>query len=591
MRSNLLCQITFALFAVAYASGQPHILMILADDFGWGDSDWHKQKDWDELATPHMLELIKDGIELDRHYAFKFCSPSRSAIQSGRNPVNVNVQNLDPVMVNDSDPVSGFMGIPRNMTGMGSVMKKAGYATVFAGKWDVGMATEDHTPKGRGYDSSMLYFKHDNDYWTSYSNPSDDVEGSTGCPGQPLFTDLWKDSAPAWGLNNSGACWVPSSGFPIVKRRTEENCPAYPSISGCRYEDEIFAEFVLDAIQTHNLGQPLFIFWATHVVHGPLQVPKIFLDLYNHVDDWRRRRYLAMTRFLDSAVERVTKMLKTRGMWDNTLIVFSADNGGPIYARGDAGASNYPLRGGKGSNWEGGVRVNAWVSGGFVPTAMRGQKLDGLTAVWDWYATFAFLGGVDPTDHRAQVANLPPIDSLNLWPYLSGVDARPPRTFLPLGASTCRFPSQANCTNFWGEGTNTTTMVDSLIEDLRPDGGLWKLVLGRQSETGWQGPRYPNASTSEWNSSASIFDCGSGGCLYRIDLDPSEHNDLYNEEPARAKAMKARIQQLNVSTFSPNRGVEQLSRACSVAKDRYRGFWGPFVDIAEPSDNSLNVMI
>ena len=74
--------------------------------------------------------------------------------------------NIDPVNVNPADPVGGFSAIPRNMTGMASVLKAAGYATAGAGKWDAGMATAEHTPRGRGYEQNLHYFHHANDYWT-----------------------------------------------------------------------------------------------------------------------------------------------------------------------------------------------------------------------------------------------------------------------------------------------------------------------------------------------------------------------------------------------------------------------------------------
>ena len=149
-----------------------------------------------------MISLIKQGIELNNHYAFKFCSPTRSAIQSGRNPIHVNVQNYQPTVWDyvqpEKDTDSGYAGVPRNMTTLARVMKKAGYAIHFAGKvttsiawfqkppthvinsqsnsfsqWDVGMATPDMTPRGRGYDTSLFYFHHDNDYWTSRVRASD----------------------------------------------------------------------------------------------------------------------------------------------------------------------------------------------------------------------------------------------------------------------------------------------------------------------------------------------------------------------------------------------------------------------------------
>jgi len=80
--------------------------------------------------------------------------------------IHVNVNNYMPTMRNPADPVSGYAGIPTAMTGLGTVMQTAGYDTIFAGKWDAGMATARHTPRGRGYASSLAYFHHTNDYWT-----------------------------------------------------------------------------------------------------------------------------------------------------------------------------------------------------------------------------------------------------------------------------------------------------------------------------------------------------------------------------------------------------------------------------------------
>jgi arylsulfatase B len=92
----------------------------------------------------------------------KFCSPTRCAIQTGREPVHVNVINADPSVHNPADPVGGYAGIPRNMTGVAEIMRTASYSTHMVGKWDTGMATPQHTPAGRGYDTTMIYFHHAN---------------------------------------------------------------------------------------------------------------------------------------------------------------------------------------------------------------------------------------------------------------------------------------------------------------------------------------------------------------------------------------------------------------------------------------------
>ena len=96
--------------------------------------------------------------------------------------------------------------------------------------------------------------------------------------------------------------------------------------------------------------------------------------------------------------------------------------------------------------------MNAWASGGVVPAAMHGSKLAGLMAVWDAYATFAALAGADVTDRRAAAAGLPPVDSIDLWPYLAGKVHMSPRRQIEIGSTTCEQPATAGCINKWGWG-------------------------------------------------------------------------------------------------------------------------------------------
>jgi|EP01049_Picozoa_sp_SAG25_P013428 arylsulfatase B len=103
-----------------------------ADDYGWADAGWHRIDDHDpsnDVMTPNMNTLVKEGIEMDRQYVYKYCSPTRSAIQSGRHPYHVNPLNADPSIYNPQDPVSGMAAIPRNMTGMAMKMQAGGYKT------------------------------------------------------------------------------------------------------------------------------------------------------------------------------------------------------------------------------------------------------------------------------------------------------------------------------------------------------------------------------------------------------------------------------------------------------------------------------
>ena len=161
---------------------------------GWGNVGWHREPAFAETQTPILDGLVKDGIELNRFYVFHACSPTRSALQTGRLPIHVNVINADPTIYNASSASGTGAGIPRNMTGMAEKLKSAGYHTVMAGKWDAGMATPTHTPHGRGYDSGLCYFHHANTYWTQGT-------GDSTCG--PM-TDLYDTAGPAIGLNSAG---------------------------------------------------------------------------------------------------------------------------------------------------------------------------------------------------------------------------------------------------------------------------------------------------------------------------------------------------------------------------------------------------
>merc|ERR1711939_409030 len=117
------------------------------------------------------------------------------------------------------------------------------------------------------------------------------------------------------------------------------------------------------------------------------------------------RKYQAMISAVDTVVGEIVATLRRKNMWANTLLVWASDNGGPVYSIGEGGgANNYPLRGGKLSNYEGGFRVPAVVSGGVVPRARRNTSYSGITHFADWLATFAAFTGLDARDRVAEAA-------------------------------------------------------------------------------------------------------------------------------------------------------------------------------------------
>eukprot|EP00933_Yihiella_yeosuensis_P046980 TRINITY_DN425_c0_g1_i4.p1 TRINITY_DN425_c0_g1~~TRINITY_DN425_c0_g1_i4.p1 ORF type:complete len:543 (+),score=97.31 TRINITY_DN425_c0_g1_i4:52-1629(+) len=453
------------------AKKKPHILLILADDYGWanfgphlsGDDQDAKQAKM-EIQTPNMEALVDSGILLERHYAYKICSPSRSSLQTGRLAVHVNTVNTGVTVQNSEDPVSGYSAIPRNMTGMAQKLRAGGYRTHSVGKWDAGMATPEHTPLGRGYESWVGYYQHANDYWRK-GMPFQATGELDNCLNK--FTDLSMHNETYRGGYRGKS----------LSAECLEDPESHP---GC-YEEHLFKERALEVIDKHDVEEPLFLFYSFHLLHTPLQVPKSYLQKVEEIvaakggkpfDTQNRKLYAAMTLYMDEAIGEVVKALKSRGMYDDTLIVFTADNGGPIYEPGSA--NNYPLKGGKYGDWEGGVRTNTFVSGGFVPKENRGSVFNGVISIADWYATFSGLAGVDGTTDEIS-------DKANEWlkskglPLLKGVDS----------------------VDQWSsiiKGSNARTEPLHLSEKALLH-WPYKLVTGKQVYSAWTGPLYPNCST------------------------------------------------------------------------------------------------
>ena len=536
--------------ASASSLTKPHLVWVFLDDWGHNNVGFHArtQANAAEVQTPVLDALAAEGVQLDEAYVFKFCSPSRSAFHTGRNPLQINVLNSDLAAANASDPVSGYAGLPLNVTALPALLAAQGYFTVAAGKWHIGLATPTHTPQGRGYNRSLVYLDGANDYWTQ----------QTGDWCAAPTVDLWQDGRPALGMNNSLKC-------------SQSNQAA-----GCVYEDDLFTDFAVARIAEHNASAaPLFLYFAPHSVHLPLEVPQAQLAKFAFVNDSApRQHYAAMVNNVDAMVGRVVSALKARGMWEDSVLVVSADNGGPIFGQaagcalcdGSAGANNFPLRGGKHSNWQGGVRANCVVAGGRLPPAMRNASLPGLVGIEDWTRTLGGLAGVtDFTDHAAAAAGLPPVAGVDQWPYISGANATPPRTEIWLGADS---PV--------GGGVPGAAFVQGLI---RADG--FKLLRDVVDMDIWTGPFYPNATTAArpWNNTGR--DCGqlpAPTCLFNIFDDPTEHNNVAAERGDVVAEMAARIAELQAGVFSPFRGNPD-PRACKATKQLWHGFVGPFIGV------------
>ena len=539
---------------------RPHILFVLVDDLGWGDVGFH-QPNSREIQTPTIDRLAKEeGLILNRHYVHSSCTGTRVALQSGRLPVHVQTSLKLP-----EDPSSGM---PRNMTGLAEHLKQAGYRNHYVGKWDVGMATPKHTPYGRGYETSLHYFEHKNDFWTHACMQSE------CCPNYGLYADNHTEIPDFWEAAKPLRNWNLT-----LTDLWDTHGPA-AHLNGTDYEEFIFLKRMQQIIRNHDPADPLFLFYAPHVAHCPLQVPQSYLDKFDFMEDDEtlcqaqtprilspkatqdasfscRKQYHAMVNVLDDILESLENELREAGLWDDTLLVFTSDNGGPTKLE-ESGSTNYDLRGGKYSDWEGGVRAVAFVSGGYLPPERRGVVLDEPVHIADWYATLPALAGILELDDDVQGGRFPPIDAKNLWYVLSGQESHSPRQEIPLSKHAL---IQGDYKLIW----NTQRLVD---------------------QSGWTGPIYPNA-TSVRDDVFVGLDC-SDGCLFDVAKDRGEHFDLAPQMPVLVQAMKQRLLELQEGFFeNDDKGDEScpddlagdMPCACWMAVNYYGGFLGPYQEV------------
>ena len=349
-------------------------------------------------------------------------------------------------------------------------------------------------------------------------------------------------AAPAWGLNNTWQCSQGNEG---------------PSACPHGYQDDLFMRRVEEVIANSSAtpDAPLFLFWAPHAPHDPYEVPAAYLEKFAGVDVERRRYYASMVNYLDGNFGRLEAALRDAGRWSDTLIVASSDNGGPVDSV--RGGNNFPLRGGKSSNFEGGIRVTAFAFGGALDPTLAGTSTSELTSIEDWWPTFALLGGADTSDAPAAAAGLPPVDGVDLRGlFLPGGNRTSPRSRVVIGDAA------------GGDMAAGATTVGGVITR---EG--WKLLRGHVSNPFWQGPVFPNASAYPSGSLAC-----EPACLFNVREDPHELHDVAAANPTIVAALLAEVEALQAGVWSPNRGNASDGLACKVALAAGGGFWGPFLD-------------
>lgn len=315
---------------------RPNILMILADDMGYGDLGCTGSE---VIQTPHIDSLAENGVLCSQGYVpSSVCSPSRAGILTGRDPRRFGYEGNLNKGPGAYPTRTEFQGLPSSEHTMADHLKSVGYATALIGKWHQGLGAEFH-PNIRGFDhfSGMLSGSHD--YFL-----------------------------------NKGRDHLERNGKPVTEFSSN-------------YVTDYFTDEAIHWIEERKKEEPFFMFLSYNAPHTPMQAKEDDLKVYSHVKNKKRQTYAAMMHAMDRGVGRVLGHLREKGQLDNTLIVFFSDNGGAT----NNASWNGPLAGRKGSLREGGIRVPFLFS--WPSVLPKGARHDAVISALDLLPTFMAAAG------------------------------------------------------------------------------------------------------------------------------------------------------------------------------------------------------
>jgi arylsulfatase A-like enzyme len=387
---------------VAPAQRPPNIVLILADDMGWNDVSTHGGgAGGGTVKTPHIDQLASEGVAFTTGYAGNgTCAPSRAAILSGRygtrfgfeftpTPAMMaplmsivmsasSVERRQPLRNPDFERVDfEDMGMPASEVTIAETLQSAGYHTVHIGKWHVG-ESNGMAAYEQGFDESlnmggMLFLPEDHPDVVNSKQAFD-----------PIDRFLW--TAGGYAVRYNGG----------------------PDFEPEGYLTDYYTDEAVRVIEA-NRNRPFFLYLSHWAIHTPLQSTRDDYDAHPHIESHAERTYAGMIRSLDRSVGRVMDALREHGLDENTLVIFTSDNGGAGYL--GLPNVNRPYRGWKITFFEGGVRVPYLLR---WPAAVApGQRYDAPVHHFDIYATAAAAAGAAmPTDRK--------MDGVDLLPYVRG---------------------------------------------------------------------------------------------------------------------------------------------------------------------------
>lgn len=458
----------------------PNIILIVADDLGWNDVGWNNPS----MLTPNLDVLAREGIILNSSYAQPVCTPSRAALLTGFYPYRIGMQHG---VIRARKPY----GVPEKYRLLPKELRKIGYDTHMVGKWHLGFCKWKFTPTFRGFKTFYGFYTGSRDYYTHRSG---------------------KERGYDFRTNRK----------PIKRRGIHSN--------------DLFTKRARRVIKYHDTKKPLFLYMSYQLPHAPLQATKEYLDLYTNIGNSERRKYSAMVSMLDHSVGQIVSALMTRGMLNNTLIVFLSDNGGSPAQ----GGNNWPLRGAKGTLWEGGTRVPAFVWGSMLQR--RGFVSNEMVHITDWFPTLLSAAGG---------RTYAPIDGMDQYDSLITGGPSPRREFI------------YNLNEINGRAA------------LRS--GPWKLIQGNPgSLNDWYAPpTWWSTPADNWRWRVLMKNRGERHLnttqLFNIHDDPLERNNLADKKPMIVKRLTKKLRQYR-------RRLVHAANPRKVRKSHprfWQGFWSP----------------
>lgn len=417
---------------------KPNIILIVADDLGKTDISLYGSK---FLQTPHIDSIGYQGVTFTQGYVTApICSPSRAGLLTGRYQQRFGHE-LQPAeryprsrfefllmrsilgIGNDmqstthlafpSNPEAQKQGLPLSEITLAELLKAKGYQTGMIGKWHLGHAN-GLQPHQRGFDYHYGFY-------ASHSLYAEESDNQVINQHNPEFLDRMM-----WQSGREGTHAIYRNG----QIQAEKS-----------YLTEKFAQEATQFIEK-NKNQPFFLYVPFNAPHTPLQAPKAYYDQFSHIQDPVKRIYYAMIKVLDDAVGKITQKLKASGLEENTIIYFISDNGGATYTHT---TDNAPLKGGKFSNFEGGINVPFMMKWkGKIPS---GLTYDKPVISLDFFATSAVIAQAPLPSDRVY-------DGVNLLPFVLNEPQKSPHKSL-----------------FWRSGYNKAIRQ-----------GNWKLIIDEKNK-------------------------------------------------------------------------------------------------------------